>query len=357
MKRCKYYQIIILIVIVSTIIIANTTLMMGNNHITLARNPNLKIVKQHDRGNIIMNGRFYNDSTITRAPLWSVIKWKLTKNPQKKEKQNCHFKLKVVSITFFNGRSNKIIWFGHSSFYIAINGVQLLIDPCFGDLATSKRHVNLPCAIDSLTDIDYILVSHDHRDHLDKKTIEKIIVRNSSLEILAPLGAKRILKRCNVQEAGWWQEYLTKHDNMRIIFLPARHWGRRGLNDYNKVLWGSFIIITPQYKIFFAGDTAYNRNMFQEIHSLFGDIDLCLLLIGAYAPAWLMSEEHMNPEEALAAFYDLGGKFLIPMHYGTFDLSDEPMGEPLHRLKSAAAKNGRDSQVKELAVGQEYILN
>jgi L-ascorbate metabolism protein UlaG (beta-lactamase superfamily) len=243
---------------------------------------------------------------------------------------------------------------GHSSFLIHINGVRLISDPCFFNLLSKKRKVALPCSINDLKPIHYLLISHDHRDHFDTKSVEILVENNPEMEALISLGGSRLFKQfknIKKQEAGWYQEYhLT--DELRVVFLPAKHWGRRGSNDFNKTLWGSFLIITHNIKIFFAGDTAYNEKMFKEIRELFGNIDICMLPIGAYSPAFIMKPAHLNPEEAVQAFLDLGGKWFIPMHYGTYDLSDEPMGEPLARLQ----KCGINDHLKVLAVGENFYF-
>jgi L-ascorbate metabolism protein UlaG (beta-lactamase superfamily) len=159
------------------------------------------------------------------------------------------------------------------------------------------------------------------------------------MKALVPLGGGHLFAGCGlrdvaIQEAGWYQEYRVG-DVLRIIFLPAKHWGRRRLTDGNKTLWGSFLVVSGERKIFFAGDTAYDPHLFNGIRGLFGEIDVCLLPIGAYSPSWMMSPSHANPEEAARIFDDLGGEILVPMHYGTYDLSDEPPGEPLERLRQA----------------------
>lgn len=128
------------------------------------------------------------------------------------------------------------------------------------------------------------------------------------------------------------------------------------MSDENKILWGSFLIIAGDTKIFFAGDTAYDELLFKEIRNLFDDIDICMLPIGAYSPEWFMSASHTNPEEAVQIFFDLGGKIFIPMHYGTYDLSDEPAGEPIKRLHQFAAQNEISHKVKELAMGEEFLI-
>lgn len=333
-----------------------STIVICSMNIERRDNPNLKTIKKDWVGNMTINGRFYNDSTVVRSPLWRILKWKLGSNPQKAEKRHDAFKLEVEPISDFSSQEDRIVWLGHSSFFISINGVKLITDPCLFDLPTTKRAAPLPCDTNKLTNIDYLLLSHDHRDHLDKKTITKIAANNSSLKILAPLGAKKRIKNIAIQEAGWFQRFEVGND-IQIIFLPARHWGRRGLNDYNKVLWGSFLIIDRGVKIFFAGDSAYDKRMFQDIHALFGDIDICLLPIGAYAPQWLMASEHMNPEEAFEAFNDLGGKLFIPMHYGTYDLADEPMGEPIARLRELASLSHQADKIMELPIGKVHYIN
>ena len=201
------------------------------SNITQKTNPDLPVLKDNWQGNVMINGKFFNDTVAEKAPLWNVLKWKLSRNPQRKEKKRDTFQLQMLPIEKFEKNENYIIWLGHSSFIISVNGALLLIDPVFFNLPNAKRKVALPCDIDDLRNIDYLLISHDHRDCED---------------------------------------------------------------------------------------------LFKEIRQLFGDIDICLLPIGAYSPAFLMQREHTNPEEAVQAFSDLGGKLFIPMHYGTYDLSNEP---------------------------------
>ena len=171
------------------------------------------------------------------------------------------------------------------------------------------------------------------------------------------LFASKALKKIPVQEAGWYQEY-RMGKNLRIIFVPAKHWGRRGLNDFNRVLWGGFLIMDGNTKLFFAGDSAYDPCLFKEIRQLFGDMDICLLPVGAYSPPFVMQKAHMNPEEAVQVFSDLGGRYFIPMHYGTYDLSDEPLSEPIKRLRQCLSDKGMEHRIKELAVGERcWITN
>ena len=335
--------------------------MNKKNIIDYKTNFDLPVIKDGWKGNIVIDGEFHNDSIQEKPPLWDVIKWKFSRNPQREEKNSDTFKLSSYRLDSITKSDDKIIWLGHSSFIIIVNGITLITDPVFFDLSMVKREVSIPCDLNCLKPIDYILVSHDHRDHFDKKSAGIIAENNPNIEALLPLNASRLFdskefKNIAKQEAGWYQEYKTK-DDIRIIFLPARHWGRRGLFDFNKTLWGSFLIIVGDTKIFFSGDTAYDDRMFKEIQSEFGDIDICMLPIGAYSPKFLMKTSHTTPEEAVKIFNDLGGKLFIPMHYGTYDLSDEPLGEPIKRLENCFDTKEHRKELKKLIVGEEFIFN
>ncbi len=323
-------------------------------------NPDLPVIKKGWKGNITIDGKFHNTTTPEKPPLWDVIKWKLSHSPQREEKHSDTFKLSSYRLVSIAKSDDKIIWLGHATFIIIVNGITLITDPSFFDVSMVKREVPIPCDLNCLTGIDYLLISHDHRDHLDKKSVSIIAKNNPDIKALLPLNASRIfntkaLKSITKQEAGWYQEYKTGKD-IRLIFLPARHWGRRGLLDFNKTLWGSFLIIAGDTKIFFSGDTAYDDNMFKEIHSEFGDMDICMLPIGAYSPAFVMKKSHTTPEEAVRIWNDLGGKLFIPMHFGTYNLSDEPLGEPIQRLEKCFDSKEEKKKLKKLIIGEEFCF-
>ena len=323
-------------------------------------NPGLAVVKEGWKGNTVIDGKFHDDATSKGISFSKVLKWRFSRKPQRKEKHNDTFRLRAHHFDASSMPENSMVWLGHASFLLNLNDIRLITDPSFFNLPSGKRKVTLPCPVDSLKPIHYLLISHDHRDHFDKKSVEALVGNNPDMEALIPLGGSQLfsgkrLSGVKKQEAGWFQEYnLT--DGIRIVFLPAKHWGRRGLNDTNQTLWGSFLVIANHTKIFFAGDSAYDERLFREIRDLFGDMDICLLPIGAYSPQWFMSQAHVNPEEAVQIFSDLGGKRLIPMHYGTYDLSDEPPGEPIARLRKCSMDKYPDNPVKELMPGEEYLF-
>jgi len=322
-------------------------------------NPDLPFIKPGYPGNKLVDGRFTNEDKDVDAGFSKVLRWQLTRNPQKAEKKADPFRLKVIENKSVSAEGpDKIVWLGHATFFIRINQLSLLIDPLFGKLPFIPRKSVLPCQPSDLTNIAYLLISHRHRDHLDKASVQQVLKYNPGIQVLAPLRMQNILNSFgnirHYQEAGWYQQYQTANQP-EIIFLPAKHWHRRGINDFNEILWGSFLIKTSQITIFFGGDSAYGEH-FKHIQQAVGNIDICILPVGAYKPPFMMQGSHMNPGEAIEAFHNLKGKIFIPMHYGTFDLSDEPIGEPFRLLQKANQQNQIKGQLKALAVGEDYLI-
>jgi L-ascorbate metabolism protein UlaG (beta-lactamase superfamily) len=331
------------------------------HEIRFVSNPDLEFVKSDYRGNIVIDGIYCNTEIKDKPPTWKVVKWKLSSNPQKEEKKKDTFMLKTVNDnSFTENNDNVTVWLGHSFFYIRLDGTVYVTDPVESNLPTAKREIATPYSIDELGKIDYILVSHAHFDHFDIPTLEKIVAANPEVEILGPLGINTLLKEKKIasikrQEAGWFQTFKTK--NHTITFLPARHWSRRGLFDFNKILWGGFAISSKSIRIYYAGDTAKELDFFTAIDSVYNGFDLCFIPVGSYSPRFLMEEEHVNPEEALELFQIVNGKHFIPMHYGTYDLSDEPLGEPIKLLKENAQKMDIIDRIHDISAGKPLYID
>jgi len=291
----------------------------------------------------MIGDQFANGDELYQPSFLNVWKWKLSRNPQSLEKEKDTFILPVKSdTTLFQTQEDSIVWLGHATFLIRLNGVNFLTDPVLFDLPFIKRKTGLPCQPEQIKFIDYILLSHGHRDHLDEKSLKLVYKQNPGLQVLGSLKMEQLLQKLvpsiPLQEAGWFQKFnIDDKKGVEVFYLPAAHWHRRGFNDMNKILWGSFMLRTKDKLIFFAGDTAYKPAFFSEIKNLFGSPDICILPVGAYKPAFMMQGSHLNPAEAVQSFNELGGKTFIPMHYGTFDLSDEPAGEPVRLLEEYAA--------------------
>lgn len=239
------------------------------------------------------------------------------------------------------GRSS-VTWIGHASFFIRTPWGSMLIDPIWARwLKGIKRlkhagvhHSHLPVA-------DLVLVTHAHFDHLDKKSLRAVAAGQPIVVPFAVGGLVRRLGFGSVHELDYWESY--ERGTVRVTLTPCHHWGARVLHDRHRG-FGGFVIETPSLTVYHCGDSAWFDG-FEEIGRRF-KIDVALMPIGAYEPP-SGRDVHMTPEEALRAFKVLGAKHFIPMHYGSFPLSMEPMDEPLHRLQTRARLENLDVCVLE----------
>lgn len=239
------------------------------------------------------------------------------------------------------GLQIKLTFVNHSTFLIQTEHLNILTDPTWSERASPfsfagpKRVRNPGIDFKELPPIHLVLVSHNHYDHMDISTLKKL---NDTFHpvFLVPLGNKKFLERYhieNVIEMDWWQQH--KINNAIITFLPTKHWSSRWTNDKMRTLWGGFGIEINHHKIYFAGDTGFSQKTFSETLSRWGQADIALLPIGSYRPRWFMQDSHMNPKEAVEAHLLLKAKHSIPIHFGTFQLSDEGIDEPVKELNEA----------------------
>lgn len=229
---------------------------------------------------------------------------------------------------------------GHSSILLQLSGKHWLIDPVFSDRASPfswagpKRFHKVPLDFDSVQEIEGVIISHDHYDHLDRETIEKL--HHKIKRFYTPLGVGQHLLSWGVPESkiielDWWQD--VQAGDIKLTATPAQHFSGRGLTDGNETLWASWVIQTEQHKIFYSGDSGYFDG-FKDIGERLGPFDLTLMENGAYDKQW--TNVHMTPEETLQAHRDVGGKALMPVHNGTFDLALHPWYEPFERISALA---------------------
>ena len=247
------------------------------------------------------------------------------------------------------GEPARLTWLGHASWLVQLDGISILIDPVLGPTLFGgiERNVEPGLTTGALPRIDAQLVSHAHYDHLDLPTLTTV-----GAPVVAGLGLGPLFRGegMTCTELGWWQA--TRIGEVTITFVPAQHWSRRGLFDANATLWGGFVIQGKSATVYHSGDTAWFDG-FAEIGARFPGVDAALLPIGAYDPAWFMERQHMNPEQALAAFGALGAGTFLAMHWGTFKLTDEPLDEPPRRLEAERVRLGLPPrQVRVLAVGE-----
>jgi L-ascorbate metabolism protein UlaG (beta-lactamase superfamily) len=293
----------------------------------------------------LSNGLFQNLHHPFEASLAAVVKWKFSKNPQEEEKKTDKRRLEVHQMPNpLPSGKDQLIWLGHASYLMRLAGVTILTDPVWIDNWALKRHSKLPLVPDQLGKVDYILVSHDHRDHCDEATLRLLGKLMPQATILTGMNMSPLLKpwmpKNPIQEAGWFQSYDLK-ESLRITFVPTRHWSRRGLTDTNQRLWGGYFIESGDRSIYFMSDSGYDPH-FKLIADTMGSPDYAIMGVGAFKPEWFMHPVHTSPMDAARAFMEMGGKHFIPMHFGTFDLSNEPLLEPLDWLKAnPVAVDGR----------------
>jgi L-ascorbate metabolism protein UlaG (beta-lactamase superfamily) len=225
-----------------------------------------------------------------------------------------------------------LLWIGHASFLLSLQGRRLLIDPVLSHHAgvVYRRHLPPALTIDQLPPIDAVLVTHNHYDHLDAATIRSL---PADLRLVVPRGLGGWMRRrgrSRVDELDWWQD--LQIGGVRVTLVPAVHWSRRGVFDTNRVLWGGYVVAGDGVAVYHSGDTAAG-NCFAEISRRFRGLDAALLPVGSYEPAWFMERHHLNPEQACRAFLESGAQRFVPMHWGTFQLTDEPLCEPAERVR------------------------
>jgi L-ascorbate metabolism protein UlaG (beta-lactamase superfamily) len=252
----------------------------------------------------------------------------------------------------------QVIWFGHSSFLLSLKGRLILVDPVFSDSASplsflNKRFQAPVIDLKDLQEIDYILISHDHYDHLDMESIQ--FYKNQNIKFLVPLGVSVHLRKWGIaenkiKEFDWWDEF--KLDEFRFVFTPAQHFSGRGLFDEAKTLWGSWVIKSQDFNIYFSGDSGYDTH-FKEIGDKLGPFDIAFLECGQYNEKW--KEVHMMPQDTMQAYFDLRSKKLFPVHWGMFDMAIHAWNDPAQKIYLLAQE--KQAEVIIPLIGETIDLN
>ncbi len=237
-----------------------------------------------------------------------------------------------------------VTWVGHATLLVQMEHLTFLTDPIWSNrpspvpFAGPNRYVKPGIAMENLPPIDFVMISHNHYDHLDLPTLRKLANRDSETVFFVPVGNGQLLRDngiTQVQELNWGDSFSIKEATIHC--LPTQHWSKRSLTDERKALWSSWAVTGPQRRFYFAGDTGYFDG-FKAIGEKLGPFDLAAVPIGAYEPNAMMKVSHLNPEEAVQAAVDVKAQRAVAMHFGTFNLSDEPLTEPPLRFKAAAEK-------------------
>ena len=247
---------------------------------------------------------------------------------------------------------------GHSTLLLKLRGRYWLTDPVYCERASPfqwvgpKRFHAPPISLDELPPLEAVILSHNHYDHLDQKTV--LLLAAKTQQFLAPLGVGDLLVKwgvpaSKVQQLDWWQG--TQLAGVRFIATPSQHFSGRGLFDHNQTLWASWVMIIDEVRIFFSGDSGYFDG-FKQIGEQFGPFDLTLMETGAYNVDW--PHVHMQPEQSLQAHIDLNGRWLLPIHNGTFDLAFHAWSEPFARIVALAAQ--RNVLITTPQMGEAFNL-
>jgi L-ascorbate metabolism protein UlaG (beta-lactamase superfamily) len=257
-----------------------------------------------------------------------------------------------------NRTAPTLTWIGHATLLIQLDGLNVLTDPQFSERASpvsfaGPRRLTAPgLAFAALPRIDVVVISHDHYDHLDRPSVERLAATHRPL-FLVPLGLKAWFASLGIErvtELDWWQS--QRVGAVTFTLTPVQHWSARTPFDTDRRLWGGWALAGHERRVFFGGDTGYYDG-FREIGARLGPFDLAMISISAYEPRAVMAMTHTTPEEALRVFTDVRARTFVAMHWGTFDLSDEPLEEPPRRLRAAArAMDVPDERVWILAHGE-----
>jgi L-ascorbate metabolism protein UlaG (beta-lactamase superfamily) len=303
--------------------------------------------------------RFYDPKVDYKNTFWATLKWQLNKESKAWPDK--------VSVTHYDippqrvyGDDLRVSNIGHVTFLIQTQGLNILTDPIWSQRASPvtfagpKRVIDPGIKFEDLPPIDVVWISHNHYDHLDIKTIERLWVAHKP-RIIAPLGNDKVVASYNkdiVVETYDWGDQVEISKAVKFHLSPMQHWSARGIWDRNKALWAALTIQTDGGNIYFIGDSGYgNGRYFKRDKQKFGSFRLALLPMGAYEPRWFMEYAHMNPDDMLKAYIDLGEPYTVPSHYDVFKLTDEGWGEAKVVLKEAMQKYNAGDNINVLEVG------
>jgi Predicted Zn-dependent hydrolases of the beta-lactamase fold len=307
--------------------------------------------------------RFFNPGKPENKPFSQVLKWYATRQrqpwPDFSELPSTDKPPSKVE-----GKGLRVGFVGHVTLLIQTQGLNILVDPVWSDRASpvtwaGPERVHPPgIRFDDLPPIDAVLISHNHYDHLDLATVARLWQRDRPL-IIVPLGNDKLIRDHIAAariETRDWGGHVTVAPGLTVHLEPMHHWSARSLWDRNRALWAAFVLVTSGGSIYFVGDTGYgNGDNFRAVAAKHGPFRLAVLPIGSYEPRWFMADNHMNPEEAVKAWNDLGQPLMLPIHYSVFQLADTGYETPLRDLQTAMrAAAVPDGRIRPLKPGDHW---
>lgn len=327
----------------------------------VGRAPSKAQLAEYDKTDHHKDGKFFNyEHTPMPMPGWRAM-WEFMKtDPKRSPSINIEVqKIDSLEIVGRKGGPSQVTWFGHSAFLVEMDGKIILLDPMLGEkpsphpwFGSARYNKDLPLAIEKHPEIDAVLFSHDHYDHLDYPTVMKIKDRVKAWYV--PLGLDNHLMRWGVDSnrifvADWWDSFDA--NGLQFTSAPARHFSGRSLGDQSNTLWCSWILESDAEKIYFSGDGGYGSH-FKEIGERHGPFDLAMMECGQYHEAW--SNIHMMPEETVQAGIDVEAKVIMPIHWGAFTLALHSWTDPIERAKAEATAKG--IPLTSPAIGETFQL-
>lgn len=304
----------------------------------------------------VKTGAFYD---------WLAMRWREDSPPEIDPEQ-----LKTIvgeadrALILSSAEIPRATWIGHATVLVQYRGINFLTDPhltqypFYFEFAVKPRFSQPALGFEQMPGIDFIVISHNHYDHLDHRTVDMF---GNAVTWFVPLGLKtwfldRGINDDRVVELDWWDSYQF-NDRVNITFTPGQHWSKRTPWNTNKSLWGSWAVNIDGFKSWFAGDTGYNQAMFREIGDKVGPFRFAMIPIGGYAPRYFMSASHVDPAEAVEIHLDIKSQQSLPVHWGTFQLTHEPLLEPPVLLRRALSdKNIPQQAFQPLKIGDTLIL-
>jgi len=300
---------------------------------------------------VFKNGKYANRTPEIKVNAWNAFTSGLKNKAETKPKEFLKADSVIISKAFPENKSGLYVtWLGHSSFLMQIDGVRILLDPVFSNnvspviLFSVKRfQKESPVNAEMLPFIDVVFISHSHYDHLNRQTINELVPKVGFF--FTPPGVGEILRgwgidSAKIREYEWWQGGVVKGlsgSTLKFACTPAYHFSGRSPFDWNKTLWASWVFISSNYKVYYSGDTSYDVH-FKQIGHHYGPFDLVIMENGQYSIHWPSS--HIIPEDGVKAHLELKGKYLLPMHWGSFSLSSHSWQEPAERISKEAKAKG-----------------
>ncbi|WP_235919252.1 MBL fold metallo-hydrolase [Aureimonas psammosilenae] len=289
--------------------------------------------------------RFFNPGGEMPANLGSILRWQFSGGREKWAPRVDHSVPRDKPPAAVSGDALRVLAIGHASFLYQTGGLNILVDPIFSERCPSRlgpqRHNEPGVAFDDLPDIHVVCVTHSHYDHMDRETLERLQDRFAP-RFVVPLGCDVLLqswrKDASVSAHDWFDR-VSLNDHVAVTLDPTHHWSARGVLDRRMTLWASFVFETPAGLVYHIGDTGFfgGRN-YRAARERYGPPKLAVIPIGAYAPRSVMRPQHQDPDEAVRGALFLGAEFSLGSHWGTFQLTDEEVGDPPKRLQAALGR-------------------